>query len=73
MEHLTSSLQDKNKITVKVLLLKEENLKLRNQIIENNESMSNEPLSKKTPTCSISIEEQMIESQKQKNRKIFAI
>ena len=73
MEHLTSSLQDKNKITVKVLLLKEENLKLRNQIIENNESMSNEPLSKKTPTCSISIEEQMIESQKQKNRKISAI
>ena len=73
MEHLTSSLQDKNKITVKVLSLKEENLKLRNQIIENNESMSNEPLSKKPPICSISIEEQMIESQKQKNRKIFAI
>ena len=48
MEHLTSSLQDKNEITVKVLLLKEENLKLRNQIIENNENMSNEPLSKKT-------------------------
>ena len=38
MEHLISSLQDKNKITkltVKVSLLEEENLKLRNQIIEN--------------------------------------
>ena len=38
MEHLRSSLQDKNKITeltVKVSLLEEENLKLRNQIIEN--------------------------------------
>ena len=34
MEHLTSSLQYKNKI--KVSLLEEENLKLRNQIIENN-------------------------------------
>ena len=97
MEHLRSSLQDKNKITeltVKVSLLEEENLKLRNQIIENhitigmlnvsntgkdsqtkpaelnmrtsvdngeiltldNESMSNEPLSKK-PICSKSIDE----------------
>ena len=38
MEHLRSSLQDKNEITeltVKVSLLEEENLKLRNQIIEN--------------------------------------
>ena len=38
MEHLISSLQDKNKITkltVKVSLLEEENLKLWNQIIEN--------------------------------------
>ena len=38
MEQLISSLQDKNKITeltVKVSLLEEENLKLRNQIIEN--------------------------------------
>ena len=38
MEHLISSLQDKNKITeltVKVSLLEEENLKLRNQVIEN--------------------------------------
>ena len=38
MEHLMSSLQDKNKITeltIKVSLLEEENLKLRNQIIEN--------------------------------------
>ena len=38
MEHLMSNLQDKNKITeltVKVSLLDEENLKLRNQIIEN--------------------------------------
>ena len=38
MEHLTSSLQDKYKITkltVKVSLLEEQNLKLRNQIIEN--------------------------------------
>ena len=37
-EHLISSLQDKNKIaelTVKVLLLEEENLKLRNQNAEN--------------------------------------
>ena len=37
MEHLISSLQDKNKITeltVKVSLLEEENLKLRNQITE---------------------------------------
>ena len=98
MKHLISNLQDKNKITeltVKVSLLDEENLKLRNQIIENhitigkmqnvsntgkdsqtkpaelnmrksvdngeiltldNESMSNEPLSKK-PICSKSIEE----------------
>ena len=39
MEHLISILQDKNKITeltIKVSLLEEENLKLRNQIIENN-------------------------------------
>ena len=38
MEHLISSLQDKNKIaklTLKVSLLEEENLKLRNHIIEN--------------------------------------
>ena len=38
MEHLISSFQDKSKITeltVKVSLLEEENLKLRNQIIEN--------------------------------------
>ena len=38
MEHLIPSLQDKNKITeltIKVSLLEEENLKLRNQIIEN--------------------------------------
>ena len=98
MKHLISNLQDKHKITeltVKVSLLDEENLKLRNQIIENhitigkmqnvsntgkdsqtkpaelnmrklvdngeiltldNESMSNEPLSKK-PICSKSIEE----------------
>ena len=38
MEHLISSLQGKNKITkltIKVSLLEEENLKLRNQIIEN--------------------------------------
>ena len=38
MEHLMSSLQDKNKtteLTVKFSLLEEENLKLRNQIIEN--------------------------------------
>ena len=38
MERLISSLQDKSKIrelTVKVSLLEEENLKLRNQIIEN--------------------------------------
>ena len=38
MEHLISSLQDKNKITgltIKILLLEEENLKLRNQFIEN--------------------------------------
>ena len=38
MEHLISSLQDKNKITeltIKVSLLEEENLKLRNQIKEN--------------------------------------
>ena len=90
LEHLISILQDKNKIielTVKVLLQEEENLKLRNQIIQNhitigkmqnvsntgknsqakpaelnmtklvdngeiltldNESMSNEPLPKKT-------------------------
>ena len=90
LEHLISILQDKNKIielTVKVLLQEEENLKLRNQIIQNhitigkmqnvsntgknsqakpaelnmtklvdngeiltldNESMSNEPLLKKT-------------------------
>ena len=37
MEHLISSLQDKNKITeltIKVSLLEEENLMLRNQIIE---------------------------------------
>ena len=90
MQHLISSIHDKNKIielTIKVSLLEEEKLKLRNQIIENyitiskmqnisntgkdsqtksaelnmtklinngeililhNESMSNEPLSKKT-------------------------
>ena len=39
IEHLLSSLQDKNKITeltIKVSLLEKENLKLRNQIIENN-------------------------------------
>ena len=90
LEHLISILQDKNKIIeliVKVLLQEEENLKLRNQIIQNhitigkmqnvsntgknsqakpaelnmtklvdngeiltldNESMSNEPLPKKT-------------------------
>ena len=39
MGHLISSFQDKNKITeltIKVSLLEEENLKLRNQIIENN-------------------------------------
>ena len=38
IEHLVSNLQDKNKITelnVKGSLLEEENLKLRNQIIEN--------------------------------------
>ena len=38
MEHSISSLQDKNKtteLTIKVFLLEEENLKLRNQIIEN--------------------------------------
>ena len=38
LEHLISILQDKNKITeltVKILLQEEENLKLRNQIIEN--------------------------------------
>ena len=38
MEHLIPSLQDKNKITeltIKVSLLEQENLKLRNQIIEN--------------------------------------
>ena len=38
LEHLISILQDKNKIielTVKVLLQEEENLKLRNQIIQN--------------------------------------
>ena len=38
MEHLISSLQDKNeitKLTVKVSLLEEENLKLWNEIIEN--------------------------------------
>ena len=38
IEHLISSLQDKNKITelnVKGSLLEEENLKLRNQITEN--------------------------------------
>ena len=38
VEHLISSLEDKNKITdliVKVLLLEEENVKLRNQIEEN--------------------------------------
>ena len=38
MEHLISSLQGKNKITeltVKVSLLEQENLRLRNQIIEN--------------------------------------
>ena len=38
MVHLISSLQDKNKITeltIKILLLEEENLKLRNQFIEN--------------------------------------
>ena len=38
MEHLIPSLQDKNKITeltIKVSLLEEENLKLRNQIIDN--------------------------------------
>ena len=90
MEHLKSSLQDKNKITeltVKVSLLEKQNLKLRKRIIENliaigkmenvsntekdsqakpaelnmtklveiltldNESMSNEPMSKK-PICS---------------------
>ena len=88
MERLISSLQDKSKIrelTVKVSLLEEENLKLRNQIIENhittckmqnvseelnmtklvdngeistldNESMSNESLSK-NPISSKSIEE----------------
>ena len=105
MEHLISSLQDKNKITkltIKVSLLEEENLKSRNQIIENhvtigkmqnisnkgkdsqakpaelnmtkvvnnseiltldNESMSNEPWSKKL-IFSKSIEEQMTEIQK---------
>ena len=39
MEHLISSFQDKNKtteLTIKVSLLEEENLKSRNQIIENN-------------------------------------
>ena len=39
MEHLMSSLQDKNKITeltIQVSLLEEENLTLRNKIIENN-------------------------------------
>ena len=39
MEHLISSLQDKNKtteLTIKVSLLEEKNLKSRNQIIENN-------------------------------------
>ena len=90
MEHLKSSLQDKNKITeltVKVSLLEKQNLKLRKKIIENhiaigkmqnvlntgkdsqakpaelnmtklveiltldNESMSNEPMSK-IPICS---------------------
>ena len=90
MEHLKSSLQDKNKITeltVKVSLLEKLNLKLRKKIIENhiaigkmqnvsntgkdsqakpaelnmtklveiltldNESMSNEPMSK-IPICS---------------------
>ena len=38
MEHFIPNLQDKNKITelaIKVSLLEEENLKLRNQIIEN--------------------------------------
>ena len=102
MEHLIPSLQDKNKITeltIKVSLLEEENLKLRNQIIENhitigkmqnisntgkdsqakpaelnmtklvnngeiltldNESMSNEPWSKKL-VYSKSVEEQMTE------------
>ena len=102
MEHLISSLQGKNKITkltIKVSLLEEENLKLRNQIIENhvtigkmqnisnkgkdsqakpaelnmtkvvnnseiltldNESMSNEPWSKKL-VYSKSVEEQMTE------------
>ena len=39
MEHLISSLQDKNEtteLTIKVSLLEEKNLKSRNQIIENN-------------------------------------
>ena len=43
IEHLISSLQDKNKITeltAKFLLLEEENLKLRNQIIENHITIS---------------------------------
>ena len=42
VEHLISSLQDQNKITeltAKVSLLEEENLKLRNQIIENHISI----------------------------------
>ena len=106
MEYLISSLQGKNKrteLTLKVLLLEEENLKLRNQIIENhitickiqnvsntgkdsqakpkeinvdngetltleNESKSDEPLSKK-PTCSRSIEEQIIEFRKKNHEK----
>ena len=110
MEHLISSLQDKNKITkltIKVSWLEEENLNLRNQIIENhvtigkmqnisntgkgsqaksaeldvtklvnngevltldNESMSNEPLSKKL-IFSKSIKEQMTEFQKKNHEK----
>ena len=43
MEHLISSLQDKNKITkltIKVSLLEEENLNLRNQIIENHVTLA---------------------------------
>lgn len=73
MEHLTSSLQVKNKITVKVLLLKEENLKLRNQIIENNENMSNEPLSKKTLFAVDQSKNRWLNFKNKKNRKIFAI
>ena len=71
MEHLISSLQDKNKImelTIKILLLAEENLKLWNKLMENHivilslnkESMPDEPLSKNL-ICSRSIKEQMTE------------